>query len=248
MAGENVPGIPGACATCNFAYLVRGPLPVYSTIRSSLQQRKYQSLASLSSVQEVHWSQHWLRDCSHRGSVMWKVFSAMMSLCNTVTGPQHIHKFSLAQLPEFSIFQYRIYMILKKKFSKSTCPTGSFTSPGLSVTGICWALCSVPIFQLQVTCVFLLWIFWRHVTKDVVVSCLHVVNMIQNTVRHSVILLSLHVLWHFRQHHIDGLVPERRNSSALAMELCLSCTNPLIWVSVSQIAGNSTVCSTVSSG
>ena len=24
-AGENVPGIPGACATCNFAYLVRGP-------------------------------------------------------------------------------------------------------------------------------------------------------------------------------------------------------------------------------
>ena len=28
--------------------------------------------------------------------------------------------------------------------------------------------------------------------------------------------------------HIDGLVQERRNSSALAMELCLSCTNPLI--------------------
>ena len=25
-AGENVPGIPGACATCNFPYLVRGPL------------------------------------------------------------------------------------------------------------------------------------------------------------------------------------------------------------------------------
>ena len=24
--GENVPGIPGACATCNFAYLVRCPL------------------------------------------------------------------------------------------------------------------------------------------------------------------------------------------------------------------------------
>ena len=23
--GENVPGIPGACATCNFTYLVRGP-------------------------------------------------------------------------------------------------------------------------------------------------------------------------------------------------------------------------------
>ena len=28
--------------------------------------------------------------------------------------------------------------------------------------------------------------------------------------------------------YIDGLVQERRNSSALAMELHLSCTNPLI--------------------
>ena len=28
---------------------------------------------------------------------------------------------------------------------------------------------------------------------------------------------------------IDGLVQERRNSSALAMELRLSCTNPSIW-------------------
>ena len=31
-------------------------------------------------------------------------------------------------------------------------------------------------------------------------------------------------------HDIDGLVHERRNSSALAMELCLSCTDPLIWL------------------
>ena len=29
-SGENVPGIPGACATRNFAYLVRGPLDMYS--------------------------------------------------------------------------------------------------------------------------------------------------------------------------------------------------------------------------
>ena len=29
--------------------------------------------------------------------------------------------------------------------------------------------------------------------------------------------------------HFDGLVQERRNCSALAMELHLSCTNPLIW-------------------
>ena len=32
--------------------------------------------------------------------------------------------------------------------------------------------------------------------------------------------------------HIDGLVQERRNSSALAMELHLSCTNPPIYESV----------------
>ena len=32
--------------------------------------------------------------------------------------------------------------------------------------------------------------------------------------------------------NIDGLVQERRNSSALAMELCLSCTNPSIRRSV----------------
>ena len=30
-------------------------------------------------------------------------------------------------------------------------------------------------------------------------------------------------------HDIDGLVQERRNSSALALELRLSCINPLIW-------------------
>ena len=29
--------------------------------------------------------------------------------------------------------------------------------------------------------------------------------------------------------HVDGLVQERRNSSALAMELRLSCTSPSIW-------------------
>ena len=32
----------------------------------------------------------------------------------------------------------------------------------------------------------------------------------------------------FNNVYIDMLVQERRNSSALAMELCLSCTNPAI--------------------
>ena len=32
--------------------------------------------------------------------------------------------------------------------------------------------------------------------------------------------------------HVDGLVQERRNSSALAMELHLSCTNPSMWITV----------------
>ena len=33
----------------------------------------------------------------------------------------------------------------------------------------------------------------------------------------------------FLKQYSDGLVQEKRNSSALAKELCLSCTNPLIW-------------------
>ena len=31
------------------------------------------------------------------------------------------------------------------------------------------------------------------------------------------------------QKYIDGLVQERRNSSANALELCFSCTNSSIW-------------------
>ena len=34
--------------------------------------------------------------------------------------------------------------------------------------------------------------------------------------------------------HIDGLVQERRNSSALAMELRLSCTNPSIRIAINE--------------
>ena len=34
-------------------------------------------------------------------------------------------------------------------------------------------------------------------------------------------------------HYIDGLVQERRNSSALAMELHLFCTNPYMIVKIS---------------
>ena len=46
--------------------------------------------------------------------------------------------------------------------------------------------------------------------------------------------LDLHVLY------IDGLVQERRNSSALTMELCLSCTYPsiyMIYKSIGNIPG-----------
>ena len=35
--------------------------------------------------------------------------------------------------------------------------------------------------------------------------------------------------WYILENNINGLVQERRNSSALAMELRLSCTNPLIY-------------------
>ena len=36
-AGENVPGIPGACATCNFTYLVRGPWSMSPGSRFNLE-------------------------------------------------------------------------------------------------------------------------------------------------------------------------------------------------------------------
>ena len=35
--------------------------------------------------------------------------------------------------------------------------------------------------------------------------------------------------WQAQKTYCDGLVQDRWNSSALAMELCLSCTNPSIW-------------------
>ena len=43
------------------------------------------------------------------------------------------------------------------------------------------------------------------------------------------------ISWH---HQVDGLVQQRRNSSALAMGLRLSCTNPLM-CNISAIAGTS---------
>ena len=60
--------------------------------------------------------------------------------------------------------------------------------------------------------------------------------------------VSLSTGWSLLWRHIDGLVQERRNSSALAMELHLSSTNPLTWALVSQIINNSAVCLTVYSG
>ena len=55
---------------------------------------------------------------------------------------------------------------------------------------------------------------------------LHIVPMYQS----SLIVASLSLLWHVCSHiHIDGLVQERHNSIALAMEFRLSCSDPLIW-------------------
>ena len=43
----------------------------------------------------------------------------------------------------------------------------------------------------------------------------------------AIVMNEVMIAW--KQHHIDGLVQERRNSSALAMELRLSCTNPSVY-------------------
>ena len=46
---------------------------------------------------------------------------------------------------------------------------------------------------------------------------------------------------HSANYNIDGLVQERHNSSALAMELCLSCTNPSILHVIYQSSFNLTI-------
>ena len=46
------------------------------------------------------------------------------------------------------------------------------------------------------------------------------------------IIIYFHTIHQQPHHHFDGLVQERRNSSALALELRLSCTNPLILYSL----------------
>ena len=52
-------------------------------------------------------------------------------------------------------------------------------------------------------------------------SC-YIPKMVHFTLSNTGLTLNIHL-------HIDGLVQGRRNSSALAMELRLSCTNPSIW-------------------
>ena len=57
---------------------------------------------------------------------------------------------------------------------------------------------------------------------------------------HTGVLLISTLHWHPVCHyHFDGLVQERRNSRALALELRLSCTNPSIWKSISIARGAS---------
>ena len=50
-------------------------------------------------------------------------------------------KSSLARLQEFWNSATCLYRIKKKNLFKSSCPTGSFTCPGLSGSGKRWALC-----------------------------------------------------------------------------------------------------------
>ena len=55
----------------------------------------------------------------------------------------------------------------------------------------------------------------------------HLVGFVQER-RNSSAMMTLHLLSLILWYHLDGFVQERRNSIANAMELCLSCTNPLI--------------------
>ena len=47
--------------------------------------------------------------------------------------------------------------------------------------------------------------------------------------RYAVLTTILYLQWNFLDPHIIGLMQVRRNSTATALELRLSCTNPLMW-------------------
>ena len=51
--GESVPGIPGACATCNFTYLLRGPLLNNLSVNNAVRRWSFFILIS-----------DWITDCS----------------------------------------------------------------------------------------------------------------------------------------------------------------------------------------
>ena len=51
FSGENVPDIPGACATCNFAYLVRGP---WDVITHPCPNSKSGSVKHITSQTKIH--------------------------------------------------------------------------------------------------------------------------------------------------------------------------------------------------
>ena len=54
------------------------------------------------------------------------------------------------------------------------------------------------------------------------------ITFFRSTIQVSILYVyGHHSFWIF---HIDGLVQEKRHSSALAMELRLSCTKPSIWI------------------
>ena len=100
---------------------------------------------------------------------------------------------------------------------------GEGDKSGALSTGCChghtFQLKSLSWLSLIQTWCFVLNMNWNH--KNMSSFC--------DICRYALRWRSVHVIWA----HFDGLVQERHNSSALAMELCLSCTNPLIlWVDI----------------
>ena len=56
--GENIPGIPGACATRNFAYLVRGPWTQKYNINSSSDESAPWLLQVTSTLEMAIWDEY----------------------------------------------------------------------------------------------------------------------------------------------------------------------------------------------
>ena len=93
------------------------------------------------------------------------------------------------------------------------------------LTSICWD--KMDIVSINLLKEPLTQVPWKDPTQRFWITCSSFMMSISRF--HSVFCQAVCPVFANINIYINGLVQERRNSSALAMELRLSCTNPSIW-------------------